>query len=83
LSLAPIFKIAVPFEETLMLLGRAENSIGLSKAGYAFPLSSVVELLLDNDKGPLITAAVFTKVKSTSKSWGPKFLKGILNFWLF
>ena len=63
-----MFKIAVPFDETFMLLGRAENSIGLYYADKAFPFSSLVELLLERDRGPLITAAVFTKVKSTSKS---------------
>jgi hypothetical protein len=67
LSLAPIFKIAVPFAVTFMFPGTAENSIGLyCCAAPYFPLSSTPELLLDI--GPLITAAVFTKVKSMSKS---------------
>jgi hypothetical protein len=60
--------MAVPLEVTFMLLGRAENSMGLNYGGCAFPFSSLVELLLERDKGPLMTAAVFTKVKSTSKS---------------
>jgi hypothetical protein len=62
--------------EIFKVLGRAENSMGLEEC--VLMSLEVSELLLC--KGPLMTADYFTKVKSTSKSWGPLFLKGILNF---
>lgn len=75
LSLAAMFRIAVPFAGTLRLAGIDTNSMGLYvRGGLAFLSSPAIY------KGPHITADCFAKVKSISNSWGPLFLKGILNF---
>jgi len=77
-NLATIFRIAVLLAATLRLLGIAPNSIGLCVKAL---LSSAGEFL--PVFGPWMTADCFTKVKSMSRSWGPLFLKGILNFYPF
>lgn len=68
--------MAVPLAGILTFDGIDTNSIGLYVIA-AFP-SLPVELFLDS--GPQITADCFAKLKSSSRSWGPLFLNGILNF---
>jgi len=66
-----MFKMAELLGAIFTVLGTAVNSTGLCVNSFE---------LLPLELGPLITAVYFTKLKSTSSSYGPLFLKGILSF---
>lgn len=74
-----MLRIAVPFAGTLILLGMETNSKGLVVIEFLVLDSSLLEesVLF---KGPQIIADYLAKVKSISRSYGPLFLNGILNF---
>jgi len=69
-----MFNIAELLAAIFKVLGTAVNSTGLY---VSYLVESLPELVL---LGPLITAVYFTKLKSTSNSYGPLFLNGILSF---
>lgn len=81
--MAAIFRIAEPLGGTLMLLGIAPNSIGLVVREFLALSSLPEESPLYKDAGPHMIADYLAKVKSMSSSYGPLFLKGILNFWAY
>lgn len=74
-----MFRIPEVLAGILRFDGVVTNSIGLYVNGGLSLPSLPVEFYLYS--GPCITADYLAKEKSISKSCGPLFLKGILNFW--